>query len=98
MLSTLQAVQEAKVDADKLDPWSRDDNFDIVHLWGLELNHSKVLHFAKKAGKKVAVGTIMECTICLSDFKFQESCRITCGHVFCTDCWGMYLEVSIFIT
>ena len=60
MLSTLQAVQEAKVNADKLDPWSRDDNFDIVHLWGLELNHYKVLHFAKKAGKKVLVTALFD--------------------------------------
>jgi len=60
MLSTLKAVQEAKVDADKLDPWSRDDDFDIVHLWGLELNHSKILHFAKKAGKKVVVTALFD--------------------------------------
>ena len=60
MLSTLGAVQAAKVDADKLDPWSRDDDFEIVHLWGLELNHSKILHFATKAGKKVVMTALFD--------------------------------------
>ena len=60
MLSTLKAVQEAGVDADKLDPWSRDSDFDVVHLWGLEINHSKILHFAKKDGKKIIVTALFD--------------------------------------
>jgi hypothetical protein len=52
MLSTLKAVQEAGVDADKLNPWSRDSDFDIIHLWGLELNHSNILHFCEKRMEK----------------------------------------------
>jgi glycosyltransferase involved in cell wall biosynthesis len=60
MLSTLKAVQEAGVEASGLDPWSRDDDFDVVHLWGLELNHSKILDFATKAEKKVVVTALFD--------------------------------------
>ena len=60
MISTLEAVQAAGVHADKLDPWSRDDDFDIVHLWGLELNHSKILDFATKAGKKIVMTALFD--------------------------------------
>lgn len=60
MLSTLKAVQDVGIAAEKLDPWSRDNDFDIVHLWGLELNHCKILHFAKKDGKKVVVTALFD--------------------------------------
>src|SRR3569623_2271318 len=35
MLDTLDSIKNVGVDASKLDIWSRDNNFDIIHLWGV---------------------------------------------------------------
>lgn len=58
MLNTLKAVQDAGVDASKLDIWSRDSEFDILHVWGIGSHNFTTIDFAKKAGKSV-VATIL---------------------------------------
>jgi glycosyltransferase involved in cell wall biosynthesis len=55
MLSTLKAVQETGVDVSKLDPWSRDNDFDIIHLWGLDHIHEQNVRFSHKDGKKIVI-------------------------------------------
>jgi glycosyltransferase involved in cell wall biosynthesis len=59
MLSTLEAVKKAGVEAEKIDPWSRDSQFDILHLWGLEIANQATIKFAKNAGKKVVVTALL---------------------------------------
>ncbi len=58
MINTLEAVKKAGVDADKLDVWSRDNDFDIIHLWGVGPHNFEIIKWAKKAGKLI-VATIL---------------------------------------
>ena len=58
MINTLEAVKKAGVDADKLDIWSRHNDFEIIHLWGVGPNNYEIIDWAKKAGKKI-VATVL---------------------------------------
>lgn len=58
MLSTLDAVIRAGVEASKLDIWSRDRNFDIIHLWGVGPHNYQIIDWAKKSGKSV-IATVL---------------------------------------
>ncbi|HEY5368651.1 MAG TPA: glycosyltransferase family 4 protein [Hanamia sp.] len=58
MINTLDAVIKEGVDASKLDIWSRDNNFDIIHLWGVGPHNYLVIDFAKKS-RKMIVATVI---------------------------------------
>lgn len=58
MINTLEAVIKAGVDASKLDIWSRDHDFDIIHLWGIGPYNYEIIDWAKKSGK-VVVATVL---------------------------------------
>ena len=58
MINTLQAVINAGVNAGKLDNWSRDNDFDIIHLWGVGRPNFELIDWAKKSGKDI-VATIL---------------------------------------
>lgn len=60
MLSTLNAVQNVGVDAAKMDVWSRDNDFDILHVWGLDHIHEIAVYFASKAGKKIVITSLFQ--------------------------------------
>ena len=58
MINTLQAVINAGVNADKLDNWSRDNDFDIIHFWGVGRPNFELIDWAKKSGKRI-IATIL---------------------------------------
>ena len=58
MLNTLDAVIKAGVEASRLDIWSRDNDFDIIHLWGVGPYNYHLIDWAKKAGKKI-IATVL---------------------------------------
>ncbi len=58
MLNTLAAVQAAGVDASKLDVWSQEKDFELLHVWGIGAHNFTTIDFAKKAGKLV-VATVL---------------------------------------
>lgn len=58
MIHTLDAVKEAGVKAIKLNPWDRDNAFDIIHLWGLDIANYRNIVFAKKDKKKIVMTTL----------------------------------------
>jgi glycosyltransferase involved in cell wall biosynthesis len=58
MINTLNAVIEKGVDASRLDIWSRDKDFQILHLWGVGPHNYLVIDLAKKAGKKI-IATVL---------------------------------------
>jgi glycosyltransferase involved in cell wall biosynthesis len=58
MLNALEAVRKAGVDASKLDIWSRDNDFEIIHLWGISPHNYQIIDWAKKGGK-VIVATVL---------------------------------------
>jgi len=55
MIHTLEAVKNTGIEADKLNPWERDNNFDIIHLWGLDSSNYRTAYFAKKEQKKIVL-------------------------------------------
>jgi glycosyltransferase involved in cell wall biosynthesis len=62
MLNTLDAIKSFSVNANKLDVWSRDNNFNIIHLWGISFHNYKIIDWSNKAGKKIVA------TVLLPDF------------------------------
>eukprot|EP01120_Amphizonella_sp_Union-15-10_P002490 TRINITY_DN1273_c0_g1_i4.p1 TRINITY_DN1273_c0_g1~~TRINITY_DN1273_c0_g1_i4.p1 ORF type:complete len:614 (+),score=95.91 TRINITY_DN1273_c0_g1_i4:141-1982(+) len=37
----------------------------------------------------------MSCLVCMSDLEKGKARALSCGHIFCNDCWKNYLEVQI---
>ena len=58
MLNALHAVKSVGVEASELDIWSRDNNFDIIHLWAVGPHNYHVINWSKKAGKKI-IATVL---------------------------------------
>lgn len=59
MLSTLDAVRSVGTPAEKLDVWSKDKNFDILHVWGLDQSQYNTIYWAKRSGVKVVVTALL---------------------------------------
>lgn len=59
MRSALAAVQEVGVNAQPLDPWSTNSDFDVLHVWGFGISHQPAVHWAKKAGKRVVMTALL---------------------------------------
>lgn len=55
MLRTLEVMKRNGIDAAPLDFWSRDGDFDVIHVWGLTSTQEIVIKTAKAYGKKVCV-------------------------------------------
>ena len=58
MLNALDAVNKAGLDASKIDVWSRKNDFDIIHLWGIGPSNYHVIDWAIKAEKKI-IATVL---------------------------------------
>ncbi len=59
MLSTFNAIKQLGINVSKLDVWDRDDNFDILHCWGLDMANYENVYWAKRAKKKVVVTALL---------------------------------------
>jgi glycosyltransferase involved in cell wall biosynthesis len=59
MLSTLAAIRRSGIDARPLDIWSRDADFDILHVWGLEISQGPAVRWARKSGKLVVMTALL---------------------------------------
>lgn len=59
MIGAMEAAHAAGIDISPLDFWRRESDFDILHLWGLELQHSNTTKWAHLAGKKVLVSALV---------------------------------------
>ena len=57
MLSALRAVNDLQsgIVVEPINPWSRNDNFQIAHFWGLDISHFNQIKWAKRAGKRVVL-------------------------------------------
>lgn len=55
MLHTLEAVKKLGINVEKLNPWDRDNDFDIIHLWGLDASNFRAAYFAKQERKKIVL-------------------------------------------
>lgn len=55
MHRTLELMQRFGIDAKPLDFWSREEEFDVIHCWGLTSVHDQTIRFGKQYGKKIVV-------------------------------------------
>jgi glycosyltransferase involved in cell wall biosynthesis len=59
MLSAIDASREAGVDIAPLDVWSRDGDFDILQLWGLEDAHLPAVTWGRRTGKRIVMSVLL---------------------------------------
>lgn len=59
MIGAMESARSVGADVNPLDFWARDDSFDVLHLWGLSLQHSQTAHWAHLAGKKVLISALV---------------------------------------
>jgi glycosyltransferase involved in cell wall biosynthesis len=60
MLELINALEVASdVEVKKMNPWDRDLNFDVLHLWGLEQANYNNAFWAKKSNKKVVLTALI---------------------------------------
>jgi len=52
-------MREFGLDAKPLDFWDRNDQFDVLHVWGLHPMHENLVRSARKNGKKVVVTPLL---------------------------------------
>jgi len=61
MHRTLEVLRAHGVDARPLDSWSRDVDFEIIHLWGFDTGaHMTTARFAKAYGKKIVLTPLLQ--------------------------------------
>ncbi|MDC0117762.1 glycosyltransferase family 4 protein, partial [Flavobacteriaceae bacterium] len=58
MLNAFDAVKETGIDASKIDTWSRDNDFDIIHLWGIGPTNYNIIDWTIKSKKKI-IATVL---------------------------------------
>jgi glycosyltransferase involved in cell wall biosynthesis len=59
MIGAMEAAREAGADVAPLDFWSREPDFDLLHLWGWGLEHRGTVHWAKAGGKKILLSALV---------------------------------------
>jgi glycosyltransferase involved in cell wall biosynthesis len=58
MIAALEAARSVGADVDRLDFWRRDADFEVLHVWGFELQHLNTLKWAHSAGKKTVLSAL----------------------------------------
>jgi len=59
MNRTHEVLRSVGIDARPLDWWSRDEQFEILHIWGLSPQHHNLVRVAKSYGKKVVLTALL---------------------------------------
>lgn len=72
MINAINAVVEEGVEASKLDIWSRDMDFEILHVWGIGPHNYNIIDWAKKTEKKV-VATVL--------LPYYDTLRLRLSHI-----------------
>jgi glycosyltransferase involved in cell wall biosynthesis len=78
MLELIKALElGSDVTVKKMNPWDRDSNFDVLHLWGLEQANYNNAFWAKKYNKKVVLTALIGQIVNLKEsLRFRISSRI----------------------
>jgi glycosyltransferase involved in cell wall biosynthesis len=58
MITAMEAARAAGADIAPLDFWGCEADFDVLHLWGLELQHSNTVKWAHAANKKIVISAL----------------------------------------
>ncbi len=59
MIGAMDSVRSRGLDIRPLDWWSKDDDFDIIHCWGLSAQHENAINWARTAKKKVVISVLV---------------------------------------
>jgi glycosyltransferase involved in cell wall biosynthesis len=59
MIAAMDSARAAGTEIEPLDFWKREADFDILHLWGLNLQHSYTLLWARAGGKKTVLSVLL---------------------------------------
>jgi glycosyltransferase involved in cell wall biosynthesis len=59
MLGAMRAASDASVDIQPLDPWSRDVDFNVLHIWGLDMQHVNTVRWAQDSGINVVISALL---------------------------------------
>ena len=59
MLAAIAATKEQGIDVAQLNPWSTENDYQILHLWGLEESHLLTIIWAKRSNKKVVLTALL---------------------------------------
>lgn len=62
MHRSLELMNNVGIDAQKLDLWSRDANFDVLHCWSLDGVHRLAVEGARSYGKKIIMSALLPFT------------------------------------
>lgn len=77
MTRTNEVLRSIGVDARPLNWWSRDEPFDILHVWGLEHQHQNLVRIAQDYGKKVVLSPLLPYLTPMT--RFRHSAGIMAG-------------------
>ena len=59
MLSAMDSLRGLPIETSRMDVWSRDSDFDVLHCWGLGLPNLENACWAKRSGKMVVVTALV---------------------------------------
>jgi glycosyltransferase involved in cell wall biosynthesis len=83
MLSAFNAIKKKGVNVEKLDIWDRNQDFDILHCWGLGFSNYENFIWAKKTNKKlIATVLVYYYDSIYKKLKFHISSKIHTQKIF----------------
>lgn len=59
MHKTLEILKNSNIDVSPLNYWDKDNNWEIIHVWGLEKFHLELILNAKKYNKKIILTALL---------------------------------------
>jgi len=60
MIAAMEAAKGIGADVAPLDFWRREADFDILHCWGLDLQHTNSVNWAHAGGKKIVLSALVK--------------------------------------
>ena len=59
MLAAMESARAVGADVAPLDFWRREADFDVLHLWGLDLQHSSTVNWARAGSKRTVLSALV---------------------------------------
>ncbi len=59
MIAAMESARAAGADVAPLDFWRREADFDVLHFWGLEVQHCNAVKWARAGGKKIVLSALV---------------------------------------
>jgi len=76
MITAMETARAAGTDIAPLDPWRREADFDVLHLWGLAVDHIITIQLARAAHKKIVLTALLPYPSLLSRLRHLASLAV----------------------